>query len=263
MVNTNYSTASTLSALYNSNATSMAQSLSRLASGKRVASASDDFEGYLKANTMQSQVAAYTTLKENMQDAKSACDYAKSVGDTVVADLSEMASIAAQNDASSNTTDQASYATQYLAVATRLANTIATANYNGKQMYTTGQIANTQINAENTAAVIDCTTTNSASGAGAGVATLTAGSTAALKLQMTAASTFTAQVGSFSTQLGQAMSLADVAVTSKQAAISAITDIDEVKEMSNLTNLQVRNQAAVSMMSQANLSQQSLAKLFA
>jgi flagellin-like hook-associated protein FlgL len=59
------------------------------------------------------------------------------------------------------------------------------------------------------------------------------------------------------------MKLNDTVVSGKQATVSALVNVDELAEMAKVTNLQVRQQATVSMMSQANVSNAALARLFA
>lgn len=58
------------------------------------------------------------------------------------------------------------------------------------------------------------------------------------------------------------MDLTDIAINSKEAAASLITDIDEMKELALATDLQIRQQASIAMMAQANVSRQGILQLY-
>jgi flagellin-like hook-associated protein FlgL len=56
--------------------------------------------------------------------------------------------------------------------------------------------------------------------------------------------------------------LADTVINSNEATISVLTGIDDASELAGLTSLQVRQQATVAMMAQANVIQGYAAKLY-
>jgi flagellin-like hook-associated protein FlgL len=72
-----------------------------------------------------------------------------------------------------------------------------------------------------------------------------------------------AELNSFATLLQRQLNLTETVINSKEATISAITDIDELQELSTLTLLQVRQEATIAMMAQANMAQGYAAKLYA
>lgn len=266
MINTNYSTASLLSNIYTTNATAMSQSLSKIASGKRIQNPSDDFAGYLKASAFQTDITGYTNVKADLQNGKGLTDYAKATGNQIVEDLTDMKALATQwaaaNTANSNDTETLNgLQAKYDAIVTQIADLKTNATYNGTAVYAASSLGTFQVNAEDNSLVVDVNVANVADESNVNDIT-SATAVADLKTEIVEGEKYVSQAESFGKEISSYMTLADVAVSSKQAAMSAITDVDEVKEMANLTNLQVRQQAAVSMMSQANSSQASIARLF-
>lgn len=258
MVNTNYSVASLLSSIYNTNASSLSDSLERIASGKRIVNPSDDFGGYLTAEGFQTDINNYTTVKQGIQAGKSLADYAKGVGNQILADLSHLQDLYEQNAATTDTNKTAAYAADFSATVSRIDDAIANSYYDGIQVYQAANLKDVAVNAENSSLVVAITPTAAATDSANWAIT----DAANLATAITDAQTYLAELSSWSTELDNASKLADTAVSSKQAAISAITDINEVMEMSALTNLQVRGQAAVAMMTQSNIAQAQLARLF-
>ena len=58
------------------------------------------------------------------------------------------------------------------------------------------------------------------------------------------------------------VNVTDTVIQSKQAAYSEVAEIDDAKEMAKQTALNVRQQASVAMMAQANMAQQGIMRLF-
>jgi len=258
MITTNYSIASQLSNIYQTNGQALSDTMSRIASGKRIQNPSDDFAGWLKANSFQTDVNNYTNVKQDIQAGKSLADYAVGVGNQIVEDITQMQTLATEYAATNDAQKQAAYKDQFTAIQSRVTDEATNAVYDSVSVYATGALKSVSVNGENAALVVNMTTTNSATPANLNNIQDTTG----ISNELTAAQTYLDEMTSFSTELANFSKIADTAVSSKQAAISAITDINEVVEMSNETNLQVRNQAAVSMMTQANVSQAQLARLF-
>jgi flagellin len=266
MINTNYSVASLLSNIYNTNASAIQQSQTMIASGKRIQNPGDDFAGYIKAQALQTDITAYTDVKSGLQNAKGLTDYAKTTGNQILTDLTDMKTLATQwaaaNSANSSDTDTLNgLKAKYDAIVTEITDLKTNATYNGTAVYAASSLGTFQVNGEDNTLVVDVSPTSVANEAN--VNDITAGNAVTnLQTEITAGEKYVSQADSFGNEISSYMTLADVAVSSKQAAMSAITDVDEVKEMANLTNLQVRQQAAVSMMSQANASQAAIARLF-
>jgi len=260
MVITNTSTASLLSNIYSSNADSLSSSLTKLASGKRVQNAGDDFAAYIRASGLNTDITGYQNVRQDLQNAKGLTDYASSVGNSVMEDLTRMKELQDLTAAANGDADKvAAYAAEYDAVVARANNTIANSNYDGVAVYDTASLGTFNVDPNGTGS-IDVTASNAADPStftSAGIATDDIDSA------LVDAQAFVAQMNSFGTEISRAMKLNDTVVSGKQATVSALINVDEIAEMAKVTNLQVRQQATVSMMSQANVSQAALARLFA
>lgn len=256
MININSSIASVLSNIYTANDTSLNDSLSKIASGKRVQSPSDDFAGYARASGLNQDISQYNQVKQNLQDAKSYTDYGTAVGNNVLSDLTQMKDLATSFANTTDATQQAALTTQFTSLQAGIADQIANSKYDGTQIYATTLAKTVNLDTNGTKMTITPTAVGDASALTIG------GGAVAVQAEITNAQQYVSDMQSFGTQITRQSNLTDTIISSKQATVSAIMDVNEAEEESNVTNLQVRQQATVSMMSQANLAQSAIAKLF-
>lgn len=257
MVITNTSTASLLSNIYSANADALSSSLTKLASGKRVQNPGDDFAAYIRASGLNTDITNYQSIRQDLQGAKGLTDYASGVGNAILEDLTRLQELQDLYNATSDTDKQTAYSTEYDTIKTRIGDTIADSVYDGTAVYAAASLG---------AFNVDPTGTGSIDVNASDVADVSGFANIAnddISTELASAQTFVAEMNSFGTEITRAMNLNDTVVSGKEATVSALINVDELKEMANVTNLQVRQQAAVSMMSQANVSQAALAKLFA
>jgi flagellin-like hook-associated protein FlgL len=73
---------------------------------------------------------------------------------------------------------------------------------------------------------------------------------------------YTVKADGYLTQINNQKELNTNIITSKENTISSITDVDEAKALAEATSLQVRQQATVSMMAQANSSAAIISRLY-
>ena len=74
--------------------------------------------------------------------------------------------------------------------------------------------------------------------------------------------TYLSEAKAFDSIASQQLKLNDTIISSKEAVNSLITEVDEAAETSKMIDQSVRQQAAVSMIAQANMSRQSVLKLY-
>src|SRR5512136_2291902 len=130
MVITNTSTASLLSNIYSANSDTLTSSLSKLASGKRVQSAGDDFAAYVRAAGLNTDITTYQNTRQDLQNAKGAVDYSLGVGNAVLEDFQRLSDLQDLYNAAGATTDQqAAYSTEYDAIVNRISETTTNAAY--------------------------------------------------------------------------------------------------------------------------------------
>lgn len=260
MINTNTSIASLLSNIYTANGAALGESMTKIATGKRVASPGDDFAAWIRASGLRTDVSGYENIKQDLVAAKALVDYGKGVGNGIVEDLTRMKELADLYGQTSDTDKQAAYQSEYDTIVDRITALKADAYYDSTQVYQAAGLTTVAVNTENTSLTIDVTTT--AVGDETAVNNIANVATADIQNEINNANTYVAEMESFSKVLTRHLNLTDTIISSKNATISALVDVDEVEEMANVTNLQVRTAASVAMMSQANVSQASLARLF-
>jgi flagellin-like hook-associated protein FlgL len=79
---------------------------------------------------------------------------------------------------------------------------------------------------------------------------------------LTAATSYLSKAVSYDRSIDRQLRISDTIIQSKEAAISFISDIDEVSELSRKTDLQIRQEASIAMLAQAQLLRSSITKLY-
>jgi flagellin-like hook-associated protein FlgL len=121
-------------------------------------------------------------------------------------------------------------------------------------------LKNVEVNPENSSLVINVQA--SAVGDETSINDITTVTANAIQNELENAQVYVMEMESFSTMLQRQLNLTDTIISSKESTISAITDIDEIEELSALTMLQVRQEATISMLAQANIIQGYAAQLY-
>ena len=264
MINTSTSVALLLSGIYQSNSASLADSLTKIASGKRVQNPGDDFAGYIRAAGLNADVQGYTQVKQDLQDAKSLVSYSQQVGNNILSDLTQLKDLQqSYTAANGNTDEQASIKAQYDQVVQRITNTKANSYYDNTQVYVSGQsLKSVGINPSNATLVMNIATTANDTADESAINNIASVAGSDIQNEINNAETYVAEMQSYGTQIDRQITLSNNVISSKQATVSAIMDVDEAQEMTNVTNLQLRQQATAAMMAQANSSQVAIARLF-
>ena len=254
--------AHTLSSIYASNNQAIADSLVRIASGKRVRVPSDDFAGFSRASDLQTDVIAYLQVKQDIEEAKGVATYAAQVGNDLAEDfdrlkeLQELYTLAA-----GDSVKQATYEAEYDATIDRIADTIDDSYFDLVQVYRAGvSLTSVEINPENSSLVVDVQAT--AVGDQTSINNIANVAASDIQNELNNAQVYVAEMESFATLLQRHLNLTNTIISSKESTISAITDIDEVEELSALTILQVRQEATIAMLAQANIIQGYAAHLY-
>ncbi len=269
VVNTNINALMAQNFLTNNEA-GLSQALTRLASGKRINSASDDPAGAAIAATMQSTSAAYTQAARNGGDGISLLDTAQTSMQDITGILQQMNSYAAQAAngvySSSNLGNIEEAFGKLLSEVDRVANST---NFNGINLLDGSTSSITlQIGAGSTSNdQLTVSLTNMTSGAlsisSLSVAT-SSGAQAALSSigsALTTVTTALAGLGASQTNLTKAVSLDNSLATSLAGSISRIQDADLAAESTNYGTYNVLAQSSIAMLAQANAQPQMALKL--
>jgi flagellin len=267
-----------LASAYNVNNDLLADSLSKIASGKKIARPSDDFTGYIRANLMQTDVDNYGKIKENLTASKAATGAAVEVGNSVYEDLVELKDlITSYYNTANNASDddeRSQIQTKFNNLKTSISSLISNSKYEGTTIYSASTLESVNLDPAGTgklsitfaAGDIANPATPSITGFVVGDAATTATNKTtditAVDAEITKATSYLVKAESYDKSIDRQIRISDTIMQSKQSAISLITDIDEVSEMNKQTDLQIRQQASIAMMAQARLSRSSIARLF-
>ena len=244
-----------LSSIYNAIGSQLADSLAKIASGKRTYKPTEDFGGYLKANAVNASILTIQREKETIVKARETTQAAVKFGQQVFEQVGKLRDIAKQYTAAAgDAATRASLAAQGAAIEATLLSFVNAAEANGTVLnnaiitLTGAQTGNVTLSSSTLTATI--TAINVTDG----------GTTADTALSNVAA--YTARMQTNDDLLKDMSELADTVMTSLENTRSAIEDINDVQELAKVTDLQIRQQAAVSMMTQADVSRSAIGKLF-
>ena len=254
-LNTLNSATRTMTNTFNSAESIMSRSLERISSGKRVNRASDDFSAFQKVLNLSIDKKTYERRGNDMTELSSVINQAIDTSNAVIEDLTNMK--AAWSDAEAFTDGTP----EDLAAKDLAAGYQATITEALKMTSTDGK---TLIDNSATWA-----TTTMAGGSTLTIAldgeTLATGSEATAAATQTSIDNMVSYVGKlqeYQATLDSQSRLSDIMVSNSDAVSSAINSVDEAEEMANYVDADIRQQAAVSMVSQANMSRRNISLLY-
>ncbi|MGD9199938.1 MAG: flagellin [Chitinispirillia bacterium] len=270
------SISSQLSTIYNTNNDSLAESLVRIASGKKIQRPSDDFAGYIQANTYKTDIDDYEDLLSGFEDAAGVADVAIEVGNDIYEDLVDLKSLLTQyynsthpGDNNSETSERSALRSQITSLNASIDSAITNTKYENIQVYQGASALHTvTLDPDGTTLDIQFTAPGAIPDQTAysdQQATDTANGTADLAAIDTAideAILFISEAEGFAKTIERQQTITDVIMTSKESARSAILDIDEAEETSKMIDIQIRQQASIAMIAQANSTKNAISYLY-
>ena len=267
-VNTNIS-ALTAQRSLNTNTAHLNKSLERLSTGYRINRANDDAAGIQISELLRSQIRGSQRALDNTQDGINVLNIADGTYETITNSLQRVRELVIQGSNDTNGPSQRDAIKSELdQLSSEIDRIINTTKFNGKTLLDGSQstfflqtgyagTANDQINvgpafSNNLAINLQVDTANLS------VNTTTNAQLTLNKLE-TAIGTVTsrrASIGAFINRLEATASNLQIAMENQQAAESRIRNVDVAKESSELVKHQILQQAAASILSQANQSSQ-------
>jgi flagellin len=253
-----------LGKIYRENNQAIANSLARIASGKRIQNASDDFVGFLRSAELQTDIAGYRIVKQDLTEAKGLADYAVEVGTNIAEDLARMKELALLYETEvggGNDPDVlAAYESEFNALKTTISNTIDDAYYDGIQVVDdSAALKEIALDPSGTGGTF---TIQFAEADIVDVSLLVITEPGDVQTEIGSAASYLFKSEGFREDLEMHVDLTDTIINSKEATNSLITDIDDIKELAELTDVQIRQQATVAMIAQANNIRAAIARLY-
>ncbi|MBD3317709.1 MAG: hypothetical protein GF344_18130 [Chitinivibrionales bacterium] len=263
----------TLSQIYGANEKRLTDVMSRIASGKRIQSPSDDFSGYVKSLGVKSSIKDYGNIKQSLLETKTDSSKAVAVGQDVYEDVAKLRELAEDyNRYAAGSDEREAAAVEFESMKTAIVQTLN----NNTDVYATGAVDtvdldpgtatnnfNVQFASASSQLVLasDITGLTTLTGTAA-PATISATALQAVDDVVTKASKFLIGAENMDKAIDRQMNLTDTVIQTQQSLVSEIEDVDDMAELAKQTDLNIRQQAAVSMMAQANSSRQGIMRLF-
>lgn len=240
----------------------------RLSSGLRIATAADDAAGLGISERMRSQIRSYQAAGRNAQDGISLVQTAEGALSEASNILTRMRELAIQStNGTLSTTDRATITTETNALVAELDRIATSTTFNGVNLLDgTSSTASIQvgINANETIDVALQDTTAATLGVDAVDVSDATGANLALDIidvAIDTVNTVRGDLGASQNRLGSAFASIQSASENLSAAESRIRDVDVAIETASLTRNSILQQAAISILAQANTQPQAALQL--
>jgi flagellin len=255
-------TSSQLASIYNTVNQQLASTLTKIASGRKFQSAAEDLLGFIRSNKLSNEISGYQKIKENLTEFKTFTSAAVQAGGAIYEDLTKLKNLAEQYSATTDTDVQDQLKAEFNSLKTQIVKALTNSKVDGKDiMQASTAIASVVLNPQggNTLAMNFSAVSASGDIDSMDIETVTVEDVDAEIEKML---TYLSEVKAFDSIASQQLKLNDTIISSKEAVKSLITEVDEAAETSKMIDQSVRQLAAVSMIAQANLSRQSVLKLY-
>ena len=251
---------------------SLSKSTEKLSSGYRINRAADDAAGLSISEKMRSQIRGLNKASANAQDGISLIQTAEGALNETTNILQRMRelSVQAANDTNA-TTDRQAIQTELTALQSEITRIADTTKFNGKNLINLSASMNIQVGA-NAGEVITLNLSTMTGDAlslddavvkavGKGTTKDANSLTKSIDNALVKVSTQRAKFGALQNRLEHTIKNVDNTSENLQAAESRIRDVDMAKEMMNYSKNNILNQAAQSMLAQANQQPQNVLNL--
>lgn len=265
-INTNISSFNALNALNTVNREMGIHQL-RLASGKRINSASDDASGYVISKKMEGRVRAMSMALDNVGDAQSVYGVAEGGYQTIADILVQVKEKQARfNNGAMGSDEKDAIASEIDQLATEVDDIVSQTKFNGTALLDGSYSVDFQVGEASTETFTVGFGASVGSGSLLGTAggAITSANVAGLTVD-TALQTVNAEIGKIGAAVNR-LSIKETnlttAITNTEAAKSRILDADVAKEQIAAVKLQFLQQTATAQLAQANSSPQVFLSLF-
>ncbi|MSR75750.1 MAG: flagellin FliC [Planctomycetes bacterium] len=240
---------------------SLNRNFEHLSTGKRIARASDDAAGLAISSRFGAQIRGVDQAIRNANDGISLVQTAEGALSEIESTLIRMREISVQaNNGTLSNSDRDNLQEEFTQLRSTVDQVANSTNFNGLSLLNTASAITLQIGAGTTAGV-DTMSVSMASVTASSLAigTLDVGSTGnasaaivALDTALDAVTSTRGDFGAVQNRLGSAIAALQVRSENLSAARSRIIDVDVALETANLTKNSILQQAAISVLAQAN-----------
>ncbi len=248
----------------------LAGSFKRLSTGLRIASASDDAAGLAISERLRAQVRSLDQAKRNANDGISLTQTAEGALNETSSILVRLRELAVQaSNGTVNNTDRNTLNQEFTALVSEIDRISSSTTFNGLSLLSADTSISLQVGSGTTAGTDTLSVTLTASSASSlGLSTLDIGSGGAVSTAINAIDVAINSVastrgdfGAITNRLNSVIANLGVQVENLSAAGSRIRDVDVASESAALTRNSILQQAATSILAQANVQPQAALSL--
>lgn len=257
------SASSQIASVYNSGSQQLANTLTKIASGKKFQNASEDLLGFMRSQGVKVDISGYERVRENLTEFKSYSAAAVQSSSSIYESLTSMKELARQYGGSSDVDLKAEYKADFDALKKQVTTALENTYVDGVKVTASGSDIKTVDLDPSGAGSLTMNYTDVSTSATVAALDIT-GATAQDDVQgeIDSMLTYMSEAKAYNNIADQQLSLTDTIVNSKKAVLSLITDIDDAEETNKALDQSIRQQAAMSMLAQANMSRQAVMKLY-
>ncbi|WP_234119649.1 flagellin N-terminal helical domain-containing protein [Clostridium hydrogenum] len=257
----------------NANSKSAQNSMAKLSSGSRINKAADDAAGLSISQKMQAQINGLDKATSNAQDSISLLQTAEGGLNETQSILQRMSELATQAANDTNVTNDRTAVTNELAtLADEIDHIANSTNFNGNNLLSSTGTLTFQIGATSNAydqitigltniSIGSAVLSVNAANVSVGNSTSATASISIINAAIQTVSAARSKIGAYQNRLDHTINNLTTESQNLTTAMSGITDVDMAKEMMNYSKENVLQQAAQSMLAQANQNPQQILKL--
>jgi flagellin-like hook-associated protein FlgL len=250
------SVSANLSSVYATTSNALNDALLKLASGKKFQNAGEDLLGFVRTTALSVDISGYQQVKENLTEAKTYTAAALQAGSSIYEKLTEMKDLAVKYSSETDNDRKANFKAEFDALVEEVKSIISNTRVDGTVVTATAEVKKVDLDPDGDGSLSITFT------AIADTDSLDVEDSLTVDTQLTAALTYLSEAKAFNNIIDQQIKLTDTIISSKQAVMSLISDVDEAEQMNQVIDLSIRQQATISLLAQGNMIQSSLARLY-
>lgn len=260
-------TTSRIGNYYNQSKTSISKSLELLSSGIKYRTPSDGVGEFMTVERLKQDDRGYTQIQRGLKRTQAIVNTAEQVGEQIVNEFARLKELTYDYwSAPAGSDDRTRIETEFNTSAANITTLMDSAYAGGKDLIQNGTVTSALLNPNDLSQTMDIAYT-AGDIADASVLTVNGGadydaSIAAINVESQKAMSYLAKTSGYSHSLASQIKVTDSIMENSAAMVSTLNNIDDAEEMSNYVTQDIRSQASISMLSQANMLRSSVLRLF-
>ena len=251
---------------YNSSKTALSNSLEKLSSGIKYRAPKDGVAEYMSLDKMKGDHRGYTHIQRGLKQTMAIMGTAEEVGTLVQSDIAELKQLTEDYwNAEPGSTDQTNINGKFTALASSITTLMDSAFANGKDLIQAGTLTSVMLNPNKIDQTLDITydagdiadTSGLTVNGGADLDS----SMALIDAEFDKSTSYLSKTTGYIHSLDSQLRVTDAIMENNEAMRSTLNTIDDAAEMSKYVTNDIRQQASLSMLSQANMIRGGVLKL--